>query len=181
MPAFKLPTEGGDGEEIIFEDSLKSVDAEIGGAVHAPEFDAYEALGYVPSKAFIENGWYLYCDECDRRSDCEDDEDHDDQSIEHIFRGRFYFCHPECERVWDGRHHAEKKDQEELRSYLVSRYPGLQVKAMVGGGEYSLYGSVEFPGGKGSISKNLRSNTLDIHTRNADEWNLFVEGLKDAV
>lgn len=82
MSAFVIPVDDGGGEEVVFLKSLEDLDPEINGAKPAPEFDQYEAIGYVPTKTLIENGWHLYCDECDRRSDDEEDgDDHEGRSV----------------------------------------------------------------------------------------------------
>jgi hypothetical protein len=180
MPAFKLPADISDGEEIIFATSLDKVDPEISGAVPAPEFDQYESIGYVPAQAFIENGWWMYCDECDRRSDCEDDECEEDEDpvdrvepVEHVFRGQFYFCCPDCAHSWQARRDRVKADQAKFWQYLEGRYPGIIAKNMIGGDDADLYCSIDFPGGSGYFTQAAKTAATYFNTYDHDAWAVF--------
>lgn len=126
MPAFAIPTDDDGGEEVVFLKLLKDLDPEnldMAEAKPAPEFDQYEPIGYIPTKALIENGWHLYCDECGRRSDDEEDDEYEGRSIEHVFKGQFYFCHPECSETYWAQREREKADRKAMRSELLNRIP----------------------------------------------------------
>jgi hypothetical protein len=169
MPAYKYPADCGEGEEIRF----YAAPPEEGEAERTPEFDQYESLGYVPTEALIANDWYLYCDHCGRRSDCEEDDNHDDRKVEHVFRGRFYFCHPDCEHSWRAERDRVKADQAKYREYLVGKYPGLTVKTIFGGDKHGLLAFVEFPGGKGECSQAAGSEESYISTASPEAWRAF--------
>lgn len=115
MPAYKV--KGDWGEEICFYPDQSEADCWWDEVIAHPAFDQYEDLGYVPTEAFIADGWFLYCDECNRRSDGDDDDDeshHNSKPISHVFYGHFYFCHPDCEGEWRkerDRAKAEKQAQ----------------------------------------------------------------------
>lgn len=183
MPAFVIPTDDDGGEEVVFLRSLKDLDPEnidMAGAKPAPEFDRHEPLGYVPSQALIESGWYLYCHECERRSDCEEDDEHEGRSVGHTYQGSLYFCHPECAKVFRAQREREKSDREAFKSDLLKKYPGITIGSTSGGGNCCLWCFVEFPGGKGSITKEVENNPGDtkiLRTADVDAWNLFAQSV----
>ena len=49
MPAYKYPSDCGEGEEIRFYATLAEADPEEGEPEPSPEFDQYESLGYDPT------------------------------------------------------------------------------------------------------------------------------------
>jgi hypothetical protein len=178
MPAYKYPSDCGDGEEIRFHATLADTDPEEGEPEPAPEFDQYEEIGHVPTEALIANGWYLYCDHCDRRSDCEEDDDYEGQQVEHVFRGQFYFCHPDCERSWQAQRDRAKADQAKFREYLTGKYPGITLGVIFGGDEYSLYVSCKFPGGSGSFSQAAGDDKIYLSTAAVEAWTAFAADCK---
>jgi hypothetical protein len=176
MPAFVIPTDDDGGEEVVFLESLEDLDPEINGARHAPEFDRHEPLGYVPSQALIEAEWYLYCHHCERRSDCEEDAEHEGRSVEHVFQGRLYFCHPECAETCQAKWERGKADREALKAGLLKKYPGITIGSVSGGDDCNLWCSVEFPGGKGTVTQEVRNNpdrTRILWTADVSAWELF--------
>jgi hypothetical protein len=178
MPAYKYPSDWDEGEEIRFYATLDDADPEEGEPEPTPEFDQYEALGYVPTEALIANGWYLYCDHCSRRSDCEEDDDHEGQRVEHVFRGQLYFCHPDCERSWQAERDRAKADQAKFREYLEGKYPGLTLGAIFGGDKYGLYVSCKFPGGSGSFSQAAADEKIYLSTAAVEAWAAFAADCK---
>lgn len=181
MPAYKCLDDGGEGEIQFFADAAEAEKywGEEENTPRAPEFDQYEQLGYVPAEAMIANNWYQYCDHCGRRSDCEEDDDHDGQQVEHVFRGQFYFCHPVCEQSWRSERDRVKADQDRFCEYLLGKYPSLKLKGIHGGGKNSLYASADFPGGKCSFSQAVGSEKVYLSTANMDAWKSFGGAIDD--
>jgi hypothetical protein len=170
MPAYKYPSDCGEGEEIRFYATLADTDPEEGEPEPTPGFDQYEALGYVPTEALIANGWWLHCDHCDRRSDCEEE---DEPPVEHVFRGQFYFCHPDCERSWQAERDRAKADQAKFREYLECKYPRLMLEYVSGGDKYGLYAKAEFPGGRGTFTQAAGDDKIYLSTAAVEAWEAF--------
>jgi hypothetical protein len=178
MPAFIYSH--GEGQDVRFFGPDGPTEDEAENATRAPEFDGFEALGYIPAKAYLDNGWYLECNYCDRRSDDEEEPEEDDDDeywqdwvpVEDTFSdgGSFYFCCPKCHQQWKAEHDRQKADQDTFRDNLTAKYPELLFLFLCGCNKTGIFATVEFPGGEGSLNQAPNSTEINLWTSNTDAW-----------
>jgi hypothetical protein len=114
-----------DGETIEFlqESELE----ELGNPDREPSLDVYAEQGWVPPNVLISMGWYLFCQECERRSDCEEDDDYEGAIVDHQELGDCYFCSPNCKSVYQKRRSEWAETLDRNVEKLIARYPFLTV------------------------------------------------------
>lgn len=188
MPAFKLSEYG--GEEIVFAESInvyesigyvileesdESFDFDRSSVKPAPEFDKYESLGYVPAEVLIKLEWVLSCLECDRLSNCEEDDDYEGRSVVHSCNKDMYFCCPECANIFLEATKKRRAERADMGAKILKKFPGIHVDYILGGDGHNLVCWVKFPGGEGQICQEVGKQEQYITTANVDAWQVFAE------
>lgn len=150
MPAYQMDDDDG-GSEIVFfaNDQAACKFYDCDSVDRAPEFDKWENEKFIPPLAYLEDGWFLYCTECERRSDDEEEFDSEGEPIEPVidtFKGAFYFCCDNCLKTFERDRAKVKADQEdfkvELRSiFPETQFPGFEILGVWGGNGGDMYAS----------------------------------------
>jgi hypothetical protein len=173
--AWLVDSDDFDGEEIIFAELLE--DTEYNDGQRAPEYDQFADLGYVPPMQLLSDGWYLCCDECGRRSDCEEEEDDDGNpllSVEAMAVDSYFFCGRQCYAGWARQKtdwEARKVDAvESLHKFLP--YPGIA--------HISVFGTMDetcvdftFPGSKHRVSWIFGEKSFTVNRGDVEALNLW--------
>lgn len=97
-----------------------------------PEYDKYEKLSYVPPKVLIEDGWWFYCDKCDKRIDYEYYDYEQEESLNPVFDKEKIFCSMECCDNYNQEVLAEKKLKEDSVQFIKHRFPKADIKLFLG-------------------------------------------------
>lgn len=135
---------GDSGSDIVFlaARDLEAAGEEAGNSgfdfdriVRVPDYDEFADRGSVPKSVLFSNGWYFYCEECERRTDDEEEPEEDENGamlapISPVFYGEKVFCCPGCLSRWQQAMTERKERKAEAIAQFERNFPGAIVKSV---------------------------------------------------
>lgn len=171
--AFLCRSDGEAGIEFTDDPGDGCLESEWDEWERAPQYDRWAWLGYVPKSVLLLDGWSFECWQCNRRTDEEDWED-GEYPVQPLAVGHRVYCCPQCRNA-DDREIAEANQRvEEVRSYLMGRYPNAKNLHVTGGFKgYPVYAYFGFGGVRRADWRSDVPGSVEIDRRDVEVWEKF--------
>lgn len=140
-----------------------------------PWADEFAELGYIPAKAYIENGWWVGCSNCgvSVSSDSHGEDDEGEQvAHDPVYCGAHLYCTPSCQEAEKVEKAAAAHRRQELIDATMVEFPGVTVCSA---SEHATDRRVRFafPGGLGAAEWQLGAPAILIAKRDQEAWATF--------
>jgi hypothetical protein len=165
--------EGGNELNLTFE--------EVSFCRRAPWADQYAGQAFIPAKAYHDQGWWLYCNNCETEL-YEDAEDEDGNQLQIVYDGRHAYCDAECKEIRADQIADANAKGEAFKSAVIKARPDLNYTEFeIGWPRITMLAKFKFPGCKygGSVRDQEGDGSLVWYIASADQeaWEAFHEGL----
>ena len=181
--------EGSDGEHVIVFATSGAAGRRIGGnelnlmfdevqfCRRAPWADEFAWQRFIPAKAYHENGWWLYCHNCETQL-YEDAEDDDGNPMQIVYDGRHAYCDQGCKDCYEQQITEANAKGEAFKASVLEQRPYLTyTKWNIGWPRITQSAEFTFPGGQygGSVRDQDGNGQLAWYIAQADQeaWNDF--------
>lgn len=147
----------------------------------APEYDRWAWLGYVPNSVLLVDGWIFECWYCNRRTD-EEELEEGEYPVRPLAVGHRVYCRPQCRDADDREMTEASRRVEEVRSYLLGKYPNAENLHVTGGFKgHPVYASFRFGGMKRAEWRSDIPGSVRVALCDRDAWNRFIEKKSEEV
>lgn len=161
------------GGEIVFAESPQHLDDPE--SPRAPKYDKFAELGYVPAKVLYEEGWDMFCSECEKSfSEIEWEE----EELDPVLVKDEAFCTQSCYDSYFKKLLKRKERKEKAFADFKRRYPDTKVLGTLASEEYVEI-DFKFPGGEYECHWNDKSpDIVQINQSDAEAWNIYSQSIK---
>ncbi|WP_370601134.1 hypothetical protein [Pseudomonas nitroreducens] len=180
--------EGSEGEHVIVFATSGAAGRRIGGnelnlmfdevqfCRRAPWADEFAGQRFIPAKAYHDNGWWLYCHNCETRL-YEDAEDDDGNPMQIVYDGPHAYCDQACKDCYERKIADANAKGEAFKERALQERPYLTfTKWNIGWPRITQSAEYTFPGGKyGGSVRDDGDGQLKWYIAQADQeaWNTF--------
>jgi len=144
---------------------------DVQSCCRAPWADQYAEQGWVPVKAFLEQGWWCSCNSCGTTVS-EDSEDYYGNPHDPVIEERGLYCSPACKEAEEARVAASKLRKEQRTQSALEKWPGIEV-VWVSDHETDSRVHFKFPGSTGYASWRVGETTLHVDKGDIPAWEKF--------
>jgi hypothetical protein len=164
--------EGGNELDLTFE--------EVSFCRRAPWADEFAGQPFIPAKAYHEQGWWLYCNNCENQL-YEDAEDDDGNPLQIVYTGRHAYCDKDCKDSREKQIADANAKGEAFRTKVLSERPNLTYTEFdTGWPKITMSAKFQFPGCQygGSVRDQEGDGKLEWFIASADQaaWDAFQQG-----
>lgn len=161
--------EGGNELNLTFE--------EVSFCRRAPWADEFAGQPYIPAKAYHDQGWWLYCKNCETRL-YEDAEDDDGNPLQIVYEGRHAYCDKECKDSLEKQIADANAKGEAFKTKVLGERPDLTfTEFSIGWPCIAMSAKFKFPGCQygGSVRDQEGSGDLKWYVASADKdaWDAY--------
>ncbi|QXE08530.1 hypothetical protein GTQ41_05530 [Pseudomonas sp. AN-B15] len=193
MPTEKMKAyhvgEGSEGEHVItFATNSATARREGGNELNltfeevefcrrAPWADQFAGQPFIPAKAYHEQGWWFYCNNCENQL-YEDEEDDEGNPLAIVYDGRHAYCDQNCKDARDKKISDANAKGEAFKAKVLAERPDLTfTEWSIGWPRISMSAKFQFPGSQygGSVSDHDGDGTLTWYVAQGDKaaWDLY--------
>ena len=193
MPTEKMKAyhvgEGSEGEHVItFATNSATARREGGNELNltfeevefcrrAPWADQFAGQPFIPAKAYHEQGWWFYCNNCENQL-YEDEEDDEGNPLAIVYDGRHAYCDQNCKDALDKKISDANAKGEAFKAKVLAERPDLTfTEWSIGWPRISMSAKFQFPGSQygGSVSDHDGDGTLTWYVAQGDKaaWDLY--------
>ncbi|WP_370599593.1 hypothetical protein [Pseudomonas nitroreducens] len=159
---------GGNELDLMFE--------EVQFCRRAPWADEFAGQSFIPAKAYHENGWWLYCHNCETQL-YEDAEDDDGNPMQIVYDGPHAYCDQACKDCYERQIADANAKGEAFKERALQERPYLTfTKWNIGWPRITQSAEYTFPGGKyGGSVRDDGDGQLKWYIAQADQeaWSEF--------
>lgn len=134
--------------------------------IRTPQYDSFAEKGIVPASVLIPDGRCFECSECDRHTDCEEEEDFDGNPLEpvevHYLGDRGVFCSKQCLDAYTARAERRQQRKEAAIAEFNQRFPGATVRGIFTPEDKPVSLDFRFPGSRIDASWTQGEDTILI-------------------
>lgn len=137
--------------------------------------DEFVPLGYIPAKAYIDNGWWVNCLNCGATvgSDSHSEDDEGNQlAHDPVFCGADLYCSPSCQEAEKVEKAASIERKQALIDATLAEFPGVTV-CSASAHAIDRWVRFTFPGGLGAAEWQLGAPEILIAKRDQEAWTVF--------
>lgn len=168
--------EGGNELNLTFE--------EVSFCCRAPLADEFAGQPHIPATAFHEQGWWLYCNKCEKQL-YEDAESDDGKPLPIVYDGKHAYCGPECKAQRDQAVSDANAKGDAFKTKVQAERPDLTFTGFeTGRPRITQLVKFTFPGCQygGSIRDQEGDGNLDWYIAQADQsaWDEYEAARKAA-
>lgn len=193
MPTEKMKAyhvgEGSEGEHVItFATNSATARREGGNELNltfeevefcrrAPWADQFAGQRFIPAKAYHEQGWWLYCNNCENQIH-EDEEDEEGNLLAIVYEGRHVYCDQGCKDARDKEIADANAKGEAFKEKVLAERPDLTfTEWSIGWPQISMSAKFQFPGSQygGSVSDHDGDGALSWYVAQGDKaaWDFY--------
>lgn len=193
MPTEKMKAyhvgEGSEGEHVItFATNSATARREGGNELNltfeevefcrrAPWADQFAGQRFIPAKAYHEQGWWMYCNNCENQL-YEDEEDEEGNPLAIVYDGRHAYCDQSCKDARDKEISDANAKGEAFKAKVLAERPDLTfTEWSIGWPRISISAKFQFPGSQygGSVSDHDGDGTLSWYVAQGDKaaWDFY--------
>jgi hypothetical protein len=193
MPTEKMKAyhvgEGSEGEHVItFATNSATARREGGNELNltfeevefcrrAPWADQFAGQPFIPAKAYHEQGWWMYCNNCENQL-YEDEEDDEGNPLAIVYDGRHAYCDQSCKDARDKEISDANAKGEAFKAKVLAERPDLTITEWsIGWPRISMSAKFQFPGSRygGSVSDHDGDGTLSWYVAQGDKaaWDFY--------
>lgn len=164
--------EGGNELDLTFE--------EVSFCRRAPWADEFAGQPFIPAKAYHDQGWWLYCNNCENQL-YEDAEDDDGNPLQIVYVGRHAYCDQDCKDSREKQVADANAKGEAFKLKVLSERPNLTYTEFdIGWPKITMSAKFKFPGCQygGSVRDQEGDGKLDWFIASVDQaaWDAFQQG-----
>ncbi len=164
--------EGGNELSLTFE--------EVSFCRRAPWADEFAGQPFIPAKAYHDQGWWLYCNNCEKQL-YEDAEEDDGNPLTIIYDGRHAYCDQDCKGSREKQVADANAKGEAFKLKVMSERPNLTYTEFdIGWPKITMSAKFKFPGCQygGSVRDQEDDGALEWYIASVDQaaWDAFQQG-----
>lgn len=164
--------EGGNELDLPFE--------EVSFCRRAPWADEFAGQPFIPAKAYHDQGWWLYCNNCEKQL-YEDAEDDDGNPLQIVYAGRHAYCDQDCKDSREKQVADANAKGEAFKLKVLSERPNLTYTEFdIGWPKITMSAKFKFPGCQygGSVRDQEGDGKLEWYIAGVDQaaWDAFQQG-----
>ena len=164
--------EGGNELNLTFE--------EVSFCRRAPWADEFAGQPFIPAKAYHDQGWWLYCNNCEKQL-YEDAEDDDGNLLQIVYAGRHAYCDQDCKGSREKQVADANAKGEAFKLKVLAERPNLTYTEFdIGWPKITMSAKFKFPGCQygGSVRDQEGDGKLDWYIASVDQaaWVAFQQG-----
>lgn len=137
--------------------------------------DEFADQGFIPAKAYVDNGWWVGCSNCSDMVTADsfgDDDEGNTVPHEPVYCGEHLYCSPGCQESEKIAKAAAAQCKQEVIDGTLAEFPGVEV---VSASEHGTdrWARFNFPGGLGAAEWRLGDSEIWIAKRDQEAWTSY--------